>query len=68
MTNTATPKLGFSRQGGSRKDTWFVSTNGVLNWTIVVKNLDGWVCLAHGTNEVLGFGSTREEAALKGLK
>ena len=80
-----TPQVSFSRQ--ARKDAWFVSVDGVLNWTLVVKNLDaflnydvkeafltddapsfdGWVCLAHGTNEVLGFGSTREEAARKGL-
>ena len=89
MTSTTTaPKLGFSRQ--ARKDAWFVSVDGVLNWTLVVRNVtaflnydgvrevfiglgenapefDGWVCLAHGTNEVLGFGSTREEAAQKGL-
>ena len=88
MSNAA-PTLSFSRQ--ARKDAWFVAENGVLNWTLVVKNVhaflnyegvkevflglgddapsfDGWVCLKHGTNEVLGFGSTREEAAQKGLK
>ena len=78
MTKTATAQISFSRQ--ARKDRWFVTVDGVLNWTTVFKRYDAyragiitnvvcldWVCVDHQTGTVLGYGSTREEAAQKGL-